>query len=198
MRRLHNQLLISARSHYRARTAHLPDLTAFCAPSFACSRRYTILRIAEAGGELRISAIASIVISALTTGFGAATIGFDLDVDPRRRSGEPDFYGYVPDSAIRRTLLFGCMIAIGALLLLVRSMSTAVLALLDRRYVAYYYVCDMGLYLGYKLSRHDFWHWFPGSELHSQLYSQLPVRSSYFSLIFLRSFVFPGLFRLRL
>jgi hypothetical protein len=101
------------------------------------------------------------VISALTTGFGAATIGFDLDVDPRRRRGEPDFYGYVPDSAMRRTLLFGCMIAIGALLLLARSMSTAVLALLDSRYVAYYYVGDMGLYLAYKLLRHDLWHWIP-------------------------------------
>ena len=72
-------------------------------------------------------------MSACTTGFTAATISFDFDVSPRRRRGEPEFYGYIPDSAGRRTAIFFCMITHGALLLLLRSFSTALLAMVDMR-----------------------------------------------------------------
>jgi hypothetical protein len=106
-------------------------------------------------------ALGSIIVSALTTGFTSATISFDFDVSPQRRRDEPTFYGYIPDSAGRRTAIFFCMIINGALLLLVRSVSTALLAMAGWRWIAGYLVGDMGLYLTYKLVRRDFLHWIP-------------------------------------
>jgi hypothetical protein len=58
-------------------------------------------------------------------------------------------------------MIFVCMIVNGALLLLVRSVSTALLATLGGRYVAAYYASDMTLYFIYKACRRDFWHWVP-------------------------------------
>jgi hypothetical protein len=84
-----------------------------------------------------------------------------FDVDPRRRRDEPDFYGYIPDSAGKRTLIFGCMIINGALLLLVRSVSMALLAMVGGQWVLVYLVSDMGLYFLYKIYRRDLWHWIP-------------------------------------
>ena len=78
-------------------------------------------------------ALGSIIMSACTTGFTAATISFDFDVSPQRRRDEPAFYGYIPDSAGRRTAIFFCMIMNGALLLLLRSFSTALLLMVDVR-----------------------------------------------------------------
>jgi hypothetical protein len=84
-------------------------------------------------GAYNKAALASIIVSACTTGFTAATISFDFDVGPQRRHDEPNFYGYVPDSAGRRTAIFFCMIMNGALLLLLRSFSTALLTMVDGR-----------------------------------------------------------------
>ena len=78
-------------------------------------------------------ALVSIIVSACTTGFTAATISFDFDVAPQRRREEPTFYGYVPDTAGRRTAIFFCMIMNGALLLLLRGASTALLVMVDGR-----------------------------------------------------------------
>ena len=82
-----------------------------------------------------------------------------FDVSPQRRRDEPDFYGYIPDAASSRTLIFGCMIINGALLLLVRSVSMALLAMVGGKWVLLYLVSDMGLYFMYKILRRDLWHW---------------------------------------
>ena len=87
----------------------------------------------ENDGNYSKTALGSIFVSACTTGFTAATISFDFDVSPQRRRDEPDFYGYIPDSAGRRTAIFFCMIMNGALLLLLRSVSTALLATVNGR-----------------------------------------------------------------
>ena len=55
--------------------------------------------------------------------------------------------------------MFGCMIMNGALLLLVRSVSTALLAILGRQWVMLFYGCDLGLYFMYRVLRGDFLHW---------------------------------------
>ena len=85
------------------------------------------------GGAYSQRALASIVLSACTTGFTAATISFDFDVSPQRRRDEPAFYGFIPDSAGGRTAIFFCMIMNGALLLLLRSVSTALLLVVVSR-----------------------------------------------------------------
>ena len=53
------------------------------------------------------------------------------------------------------------MIMNSALLLLVRSVSTALLSMAGGNWVLVYYVSDMGLYFMYKILRRDFWHWAP-------------------------------------
>jgi hypothetical protein len=100
-------------------------------------------------------------MSACTTGFTSAVISFDFDVSPQRRRDEPSFYGYIPNSAGRRTAIFLCMIMNSALLLLVRSVSTALLAMAGWRWIVGYLASDMGLYFTYKLLRRDFLHWIP-------------------------------------
>ncbi|GMI28241.1 hypothetical protein TeGR_g4461, partial [Tetraparma gracilis] len=102
-----------------------------------------------------------IIVSALTTGFGAAVMSFDYDVNPKRRRDEPNFYGYIPDAASSRTLTFFCMIVNGALLLLVRSVSMALLAMVGGQWVLVYLVSDVSLYFTYKILRGDLWHWVP-------------------------------------
>ena len=87
----------------------------------------------ENDGTYSKAALGSIILSACTTGFTAATISFDFDVAPQRRRDEPAFYGYIPDSAGGRTAIFLCMIMNGALLLLLRSLSTALLAMVNGR-----------------------------------------------------------------
>jgi hypothetical protein len=82
-------------------------------------------------------------------------------VTPQRRRDDPDFYGYIPDAASKRTLIFFCLFLKGALLLLVRSVSTALVASLGAWYVAAYYAADMTLYAVYKALRRDMWHWVP-------------------------------------
>jgi hypothetical protein len=110
-------------------------------------------------------ALGSISMSALTTGFAAATISFDYDVNPARRRDEPNFYGYIPDAASRRTLAFGCMIMNSALLLLLRSVSTALLLMVGKwTWVLAYYAGDMAVYFAYRALRNDLWHWYVASE----------------------------------
>ena len=120
-----------------------------------------IREASKADSEISKVALGSIIMSACTTGFTAATISFDFDVAPQRRRAEPNFYGYIPDSAGRRTAIFFCMIMNGALLLLVRSVSTALLAMAGWRWIVGYLASDMGLYFTYKLLRRDFLHWLP-------------------------------------
>ena len=49
------------------------------------------------------AAIASLSISAFTTGFTSASISFDWDVHPQKRIENPDFFGYIPNDAKKRT-----------------------------------------------------------------------------------------------
>jgi hypothetical protein len=105
-------------------------------------------------------AIASILISAATTGVASATIGFDFDVNPAMRIRQPDFYGYIPDGA-SRTVVFGCMTLNSALLLLSRSFCAALLMLVEKKYFLLYAAGDMGLYFLQKVLRGDLWYWLP-------------------------------------
>jgi hypothetical protein len=56
---------------------------------------------------------------------------------------------------MRGTLAFGCMILNGALLLLVRSTSTALLLEVGVRYAASYYLADWTIFFAQKWLRND-------------------------------------------
>ena len=59
---------------------------------------------------------------------------YDFDTDPVKRNETPDFYGYIPDEGIARPLLLVCMTLNGALLLLLRAFSAAMLMLVSKRH----------------------------------------------------------------
>jgi hypothetical protein len=93
----------------------------------------TYVYIKGQGDSRSTQALASILVSAASTGFVSASISFDMDVDPGKRRTMPDFFGFVPDGAAARSAIFGCMIMNSALLLLVRSIGAALLILLGGR-----------------------------------------------------------------
>ena len=118
---------------------------------------YVVLKV----GDTSTKAVTSVVISALTTGFASGTISYDYDTDPENRKKSPDFYGYIPDEGIARLLLLVFMTLNGALLLVVRAFSAALLMLVNKRYLAIYMAGDMALYLLQKVARGDFHYWVP-------------------------------------
>ena len=81
-------------------------------------------------------------------------------MDPAKRKQTPEFYGYIPDGR-SRTVIFGCMILNSALLLLVRSLSAAMMLMAKKRYFALLMAGDMALYLLQKVARGDFHYWAP-------------------------------------
>ena len=54
-------------------------------------------------GRASTEALTSLTISALTTGFVSASISYDWDTDMMWRKIAPDFYGYTPNDARKRT-----------------------------------------------------------------------------------------------
>ena len=117
---------------------------------------YVILR----GGEVSMSTVGSVVMSALTTGYTSATLSYDYDVSPVKRRELPGFYGYIPDGG-GRAMIFMCMMLNSALLLLLRSFSAAFLILAGGGRFAGYVVVDIGVYLAWKVAQCDFWYWIP-------------------------------------
>jgi len=106
------------------------------------------------------ASIASMLVSALTSGFISACISYDYDVDPVERKRMPLFYGYIPDGG-KRTLMFLALVANSSLLLLMRGLSAACLLLVGEGYFVIYAAGEMGLYLAMKCLRGDFWYWVP-------------------------------------
>jgi hypothetical protein len=103
--------------------------------------------------------IAGVLISALTTGLSSAIVGYDYDVDPAKRKETPDFYGFIPDG-LPRSLIFGCMVINGTLLLLSRCFCASMLMLVEKKYFLWYVAGDMALYLLQKFARGDAHYWF--------------------------------------
>ncbi|GMH84308.1 hypothetical protein TL16_g09884 [Triparma laevis f. inornata] len=101
----------------------------------------------------------SILTSMLTTGFTAATLSYDFDTDPKRRAKNSEFYGYVPDSAKKRTVLFFTMINLSAVQVLIKSMFITTLAFKNFSYAWLYLGADMFFYLAVKVLRRDFAYW---------------------------------------
>ena len=59
--------------------------------------------ILSAGHAPSTVAVGSLSISVLVVGFISASISFDWDTDVMWRKIAPDFYGYLPDNARKRT-----------------------------------------------------------------------------------------------
>ena len=106
-------------------------------------------------------ALASIIISALTAGFTGAQISYDMDTDPSKRATKPHFYGYVPDVAAKRTIVFITMVFMNASMLLVKSLAVALFIRLGSNYVLGYFAIDLGVFFAIKIWNRDFTYYLP-------------------------------------
>ena len=86
---------------------------------------------------------------------------YDFDSDPKKRKDTPHFYGYLPDNGTIRLIMYVSMVFNSALLLLLRSLSAALLMTISANYLIAYMVADIALYLTQKCIRNDFHHWIP-------------------------------------
>jgi len=91
----------------------------------------------------------------------SGTISYDFDVDPQKRRKTPSFYGYVPDKGSHRMVLFIAMTVNGALMLLGRSISVALLLSHNGSYFAIYCVSDLLIFHLHKILRGDYAYWLP-------------------------------------
>jgi hypothetical protein len=120
-----------------------------------------LMAIATSAKEVGTSAWLSVAVSAITTGFASATISYDWDTDPSKREVAPDFYGYIPAKASKRTVVFVSMLLVTAGMLLVRCTTIVLLGLMGGSWVFLYIGADLGLYMLVKILRGDFWYWLP-------------------------------------
>jgi hypothetical protein len=120
-----------------------------------------LMAIATSDKDVGTSAWFSVAVSAITTGFASATISYDWDTDPVNREKAPDFYGYIPAKASKRTVVFVSMLLFTAGMLLIRCTTIVLLGLMGGRWAFLYIGADLGLYLLVKILRGDFWYWIP-------------------------------------
>jgi hypothetical protein len=120
-----------------------------------------LMAIATSDKEVGISAWLSVAVSAITTGFASATISYDWDTDPVRRELVPDFYGYIPAKASKRTVVFVSMLLLTAGMLLIRCTTIVLLGLMGGSWAFLYIGADLSLYFLVKILRGDFWYWIP-------------------------------------
>ena len=115
---------------------------------------YVCVGVLQDGKSVTNQAVLSLVVSALSTGYSSSTITFDFDTGVQRRKDEPEFYGFIPDGT-RGTVVFGCMILNGGLLLLARSASAALLMHVKSSYFLYYVLGDCAFFFLQKAARGD-------------------------------------------
>jgi hypothetical protein len=120
-----------------------------------------LMAIATSDKEVGTSAWLSVAVSAITTGFASATISYDWDTNPAKREVAPDFYGYIPAEASKRTVVFVSMLLFTAGMLLIRCMTIILLGLMGGSWAFLYIGADLGLYNLVKILRGDFWYWIP-------------------------------------
>ena len=81
------------------------------------------------------TAIISIIVSAITTGFTSAQISYDFDTDPKKRAQTPQFYGYVPDEPRKRSIIFFMLCFVPTFQILMKSLTLVILYMARPVYV---------------------------------------------------------------
>jgi hypothetical protein len=101
--------------------------------------------------------LGSVVIGALSTGLVSAAVSYDYDCGPFHREMEPEFYGYIPPTAWKRSAIFFNMVLSSALLLIIRGVAAALLVSVSKTTFVLYLAGDHALNLVQKIARRDFW-----------------------------------------
>jgi hypothetical protein len=102
----------------------------------------------------------SIIISCCTTGFAAATMWYDFDTSPTKRKECPRLAGATPDSS--RGPFFFLLVVSGALQVVAKSFSSALLFIASPNYLLAYMAGDHIMYQLYRIARGDYLFFLPG------------------------------------
>ena len=102
----------------------------------------------------------SIIISCCTTGFAAATMWYDFDTSPAKRKECPRLAGAIPNTS--RGLFFFLLVVSGALQVVAKSFSSALLFIASPNYFLAYTAGDHVLYQLYRIVRCDYLTFLPG------------------------------------
>jgi hypothetical protein len=114
------------------------------------------------GGDWTTLAVASVLLSCISTAFTVTTIAFDLDTNKQKRSWSPEFYGYIPNTSAGHVIVFMLLFHYHSAHTLGNTLSMAVLAQTNWVWLVAYLLADhCGLIL-YKLTRGDLVYWIPG------------------------------------
>ena len=103
----------------------------------------------------------SIIISCCTTGFAAATMWYDYDTSPEKRRRNPKLAGATPDTS--RGPFFIVLVVHGALQVVAKCFSSALLFIANSNYFLAYTVGDHVLYQLYLAARGDHRFFRPGA-----------------------------------
>ena len=120
---------------------------------------YVLLVQPSHNAEVQVRSFLSLASSFMTSGFTAALISYDFDTDPDMRKESRDFFGFIPDHATMRTVIFVCMVITSAIQLCVRCFTTALLAITLPAWFVCYVIIDLVFYFVIKILRNDFFHW---------------------------------------
>jgi hypothetical protein len=114
------------------------------------------------GGDWTTLAVASVVLSCISTAFTATTVDFDIDTNKGYRGTNAEFYGYIPDSSSGHFRVFVLLFVYHSAHALGNTFNMAVLAQTNWVWLMAYLLADhCGLIL-YKLVRGDLVYWVPG------------------------------------
>ncbi|GMH80043.1 hypothetical protein TL16_g08378 [Triparma laevis f. inornata] len=119
----------------------------------------SIVQTRDFSGSFAI--LLTIFSSVLSASYCSANMSYDFDISPKSRAKNERFYGYIPDAAKGRTIVFFSLIASSSFHLLLKCVSSALLCTMGFKYVGMFILGDILFFFAYKLARRDFYHWIP-------------------------------------
>ena len=110
---------------------------AFEAGPGAALQAYVVL-----DGTWSTTTVASLGISCLANGFATTMMAFDYDTNPARRKANPEFYGFTPDRARMRLLVFVELFTLHAAHAVLKTITIAMLFCTNWRWLVAYMTAD--------------------------------------------------------
>jgi hypothetical protein len=105
------------------------------------------------------SAALSLLLSAGSASMVSTTTAYDSDIDVDHRKLHPEVCGMIPDNG--RGFAFANLFLLGALQMIAKGVSVALLAITNPSWLGYYLGLDMAVLFLYKLAMRDFLTWHP-------------------------------------
>ena len=94
--------------------------------------------------------LVSILISTMTTAFSSALVSYDQDVSVANRKKNPEFYGFVRNTHLKRSVTFVVMMLLSAFHNLSRTIGVALLFAVSGSTTFVFLGAEMAAYIGFK------------------------------------------------